>query len=284
LALVAQLTGAVWPESSRRAGRTLDHVTLVNDIQEETDQMIKTIGWIGLALSVLGLMSPTTIRADDWDRKSVLTFNQSFEIPGHVLPAGTYTFKLADTRSDRHIVQIFSADGSRLIATLITIPDHRLKTTTETVITFNEMPLGSPDAIRAWFYPGSIVGRQFVYPKPRAALLAEAAKTAVPAIAVAEVADVEALKTARIVAILPDQRETPVTAAIQTTPIPNTAKANTTPQRARPSVAELSGQSARNTLPQTASGVPLMVSLGCVSIAGAGLLLLFLRRNPAAAI
>jgi|RhiMethySRZTD1v2_1073278.scaffolds.fasta_scaffold00121_72 LPXTG-motif cell wall-anchored protein len=250
--------------------------------------MIKTIGWIGLALSVLGFVSPATVRADDWNKKTVLTFRQTFEVPGHILPAGTYTFKLADTLSDRHIVQIFNAVGTRLIATVITIPDYRLETTTETVITFNEVPRGSPDTIRAWFHPGNSVGQEFVYPKPRAASLAEAAKIAVPAIDVAEAADVNALKTARIVAILPDQRETPVSAAIQTAPVPNLAapvpnlaEANASQQGEGSTVVQPSRQNAWTTLPQTASAVLLMVSLGCVSIGVAGLLLLLRRRNPA---
>jgi len=61
--------------------------------------------WIGLALSLVGLVSASSARADDLDKKTVLTFSQPVEIPGVVLPAGTYTFKLANA-FDRHIVQI----------------------------------------------------------------------------------------------------------------------------------------------------------------------------------
>src|SRR5687768_5119369 len=122
----------------------------------------KTVS-IGFA-ALLGLAAATGASADDWDKKSVLTFSQRFEIPGHVLPAGTYTFKLADSLSDRHIVQVYNADGSQLIATFMTVPDYRLKATSDTVIRFNEVPEGAPDAIRAWFYPGNTVGQEFVYP------------------------------------------------------------------------------------------------------------------------
>jgi hypothetical protein len=230
------------------------------------DHIMKRTIWIGLTLSLLGLASASTVRGDEWDKKTVLTFSQPVEIPGRVLPAGTYTFKLADTAGDRHIVQIFNADGSQILATVMAIPDYRLTSTDQTVIKFNEVPAGSPEAIRAWFYPGNTIGQEFVYPKPRAAELAKASKAVVPAIAVA-VASVDELKTVKIVAVTPEAKETAVTAAIQTTPVANDASlvagtTGTTPK----------GPSARRNarhLPKTASTLPLIMvlGLGCVGIA-----------------
>ncbi len=178
----------------------------------------KTI-WIGMALALLGVVSTSgTARADDWNKKTMITFSQPVEIPGHVLPAGKYMFKLADSLSDRHIVQIFNADGSNIIATFIAISDYRLKPTGETVIRFKEVPAGSPEAIRAWFYPGNNFGQEFVYPKQRAAELAMASDTVVPAVATDVTGD-EDLKTAPIVAVTPQQKDADVATAIQTTPL-----------------------------------------------------------------
>jgi LPXTG-motif cell wall-anchored protein len=233
--------------------------------------MIKKALWIGLTLSVLGLLPVTPASADEWNKKTVLTFSQPFEIPGHVLPAGTYTFKLADTLSDRHIVQIFNADGSTLIATVMTIPDYRLKTTTETVIRFNEVPLGAPEAIRAWFYPGNSVGQEFVYPKERASQLARLANTPVPAIAVSDATDLDTLKSARIVAVTPDAQEVAVTAAIQTRPLGGSTAVPGTIG------VEQTDQTSRASLPQTASNMPLLVLVGVVAI-GLGTLLLMFRK------
>ena len=39
---------------------------------------------------------------------------------------------------------------------------------------------GSPEAVRAWFYPGENFGHQFVYPKAKAVALAKANNTPVP--------------------------------------------------------------------------------------------------------
>jgi hypothetical protein len=244
--------------------------------------MMKTVA-AAFAVAVLGLASAGSARADEFNKLTILTFSQPVEIPGHVLPAGTYRFQLADSTGDRHIVQVFNADGSKIIATVMAIPDYRLKTTEQTVIKFNEVPRGSPETIRAWFYPGNNVGQEFVYPKARAMQLAKASNAVVPALAV-DVTDEVALKTAPIVAVTPDEKEVPVTAAIQTSPEQRVATSATTPTGSS-SVAGSSGidqtdRSARNTrqLPKTASTLSLIALLGFASIAVALGLMVYGKR------
>lgn len=118
-----------------------------------------------LALTLLGATLATSVRADEWNKKTVMTFSQPVEIPGQILPAGTYTFVLVDSPADRHIVQIFTADGSQIIATVLAINDYRLKPTGETVVKFAERAGDNPEALKAWFYPGDNFGQEFVYPK-----------------------------------------------------------------------------------------------------------------------
>jgi hypothetical protein len=93
--------------------------------------------------------------------------------PGQVLEAGTYVFKLMDSQSDRNIVQVFNKRENRLYGTFLTIPDYRLKPKGKTIITFEERAAGSPEAVKAWFYPGQNYGHQFVYPKVKALELAK---------------------------------------------------------------------------------------------------------------
>ena len=80
-------------------------------------------------------------------------------MPGQILPAGTYTFVLLDSPADRHIVQIFNADGSRLIATVLAINDYRLKPTGDTVVKFAERSGDNPEARRRGFIPAIISAR-----------------------------------------------------------------------------------------------------------------------------
>jgi len=121
-----------------------------------------------LALCAAGLLatfSPTT-NADQWDKKTYVTFSDSVEIPGQILPAGTYVFKLFNSSSERHIVQIFTEDERELIATVLAIPAQRPDPRGHTTITFDERPGNSPMALHAWFYPGYMIGQEFVYRYP----------------------------------------------------------------------------------------------------------------------
>ena len=119
-----------------------------------------------------------TARADEWDKLTVLTFNEPVEIPGQVLPAGTYVFKLLDSPSDRNVVQIFTEDQKHLLATVMAIPDYRLEPTGKTVVTFEERASGSPQALHSWFYPGDNSGLGFVYPKSETQLASKPAEPA----------------------------------------------------------------------------------------------------------
>jgi hypothetical protein len=124
---------------------------------------------------VCGLMTLPAY-ADDWDKATKITVNRPFEIPGTILPAGTYWVKLVDLAGERHVVRILSEDESRVLATLIAIPDFRLETTDKTEITFYEAEAGTPPPLHAWFYPGHQFGVEFAYPEKRAAAIAAKAE------------------------------------------------------------------------------------------------------------
>src|SRR6476660_3089765 len=166
----------------------------------------KTLGTL-LCLAVLCVIVVPLATADDYNRKTIVTFSGPVEVPGvgaQTLPAGTYVFKILDSQSDRHIVQIFNEDQSHLFTTILAIPNYRLKTTDKTVITFSERPAGQPEALQAWFYPGRQWGEEFVYAKSRAVELAKETNEPVLATPIElAAAPVEALKTAPIEAVDP---------------------------------------------------------------------------------
>jgi hypothetical protein len=126
---------------------------------------IKKTVVVALSLAVLGAASASIASADESNRLTYLTFSRDVAIPGKVLSAGTYAFRLSDSQSDRHIVQIFNQTGTHLVATLLTVSNYRFSPTDDTVITFGE-PIGdAPPPITHWFHPGDADGREFIYPK-----------------------------------------------------------------------------------------------------------------------
>lgn len=145
-----------------------------------------------VGLTVVALSS--VAKADPWSQKTFFTFSAPVEIPGQTLPAGTYVFKLANSHSSRHIVQVFNKEQNQIFGTFLAIPDYRLHPAEKPIITFNERAAGSPPAIKAWVYPGHNYGHEFVYPKAKAVELAKVNNTPVPAMPAELTADTGAVK------------------------------------------------------------------------------------------
>ena len=103
-------------------------------------------------------------QADEWDKKTTLTIDQPTRVANQLLEPGKYVFKLVN-HTNRHVVQIFNEDQSRLVETVIAVPDYRLQPTGKSQFVFWETPEGSAKALRAWFYPGDNFGQEFPYPK-----------------------------------------------------------------------------------------------------------------------
>jgi hypothetical protein len=114
--------------------------------------------------------------ADEDNQSTKLTFSQAVQVPGQILPAGTYQFVLADSPANRDIVWIFNADRTHLFATIQTIRTERARETDGTSITLAEGQDGQPAALVTWFYPGLNAGHEFLYSKQVETKLAQDAK------------------------------------------------------------------------------------------------------------
>jgi len=234
-------------------------------------------------LALTGAVFSPAAKADDWNRKTVMTFSGPVEIPGvhlkgwGVLPAGTYVFKILDSQSDRHIVQIFSEDEKTVYATILAIPNYRLKATDKTVITFRERPAGEPDALRAWFYPGKNWGEEFVYPKAMAVVLAKTTNTPIlfteaelpveveQPILTADAPVVVQMKQAPVMAYQPTGQQVALTAVV-------------TPPPAVELQPDASPTTSAAVLPATSSMLPLIALFGLLALAGAFGLRLLQKR------
>jgi hypothetical protein len=229
-----------------------------------------------LGLALLGAVSAPGVKADEWNRKTTITFSGPVEIPGvhqkgwGVLPAGTYVFKILDSDSDRHIVQIFNQDQTQVYATILAIPNFRLKATDKTVMTFRERPAGQPEALRAWFYPGRNWGEEFVYGKAMAIELAKASNETVlytPAELPVEV--VEPIKTADEPVVV-ELKKAPVMAIKPSGEEVELAEVVTPPPAELAPVAPVAPvEVAAAELPHTASPMGLIALLGLLSLGGA---------------
>lgn len=236
----------------------------------------KVIAYVSAGLLAFGVATlQPQAKADAWNQKTVMTFSGPVEIPGHVLSAGTYVFKLMDSMSDRNIVEVLNKRENHVYGIFLAIPDYHLKVSGKPIITFEERAAGAPEAVKAWFYPGDNYGHEFVYPKVRALALAKAANQPVPAMP-NELAEntkttaksvtapsVAAMKTAPLKAEQPNQQEVDI-AEVFTPPPPSAQQAAPAQQAAE------TPKSLPKRLPKTGSSLPLIGLLGLISLGTAG--------------
>jgi hypothetical protein len=225
-------------------------------------KILKTVTTV-FCMALISVAIAPGVKADELNHKTTINFSAPVEIPGvhlkgwGILPAGTYVFKIVDSKSDRHIVQIYSADEKTVYATILAIPNTRLVATDKTVITFRERPAGQPEALRAWFYPGRTSGEEFVYAKSRALEIAQSTKTPVlftPDEITLEVSEPIQPADQPLIAQL---RQAPVMAVQPTGDQVELAQVVTIPS------------DTVTALPATASSLPLMALLGFLALGGA---------------
>jgi LPXTG-motif cell wall-anchored protein len=210
----------------------------------------------GLLCAGLIALTPTA-KADDWDKRTVVTFREPVEIPNNkVLPAGTYVIRLLGSQTDRDIVQFLNKTETHVYDTVLAIPDYREEPTSHTVVTFAERGAGSPQAIKTWFYPGDLWGDEFVYSKVHPAAI-DAQSTPPPRPAV------PAPPTAQPVA---QSQPVPAPQPAAVPQVVEMAKAAPPPAPAPPAPQPAPA----NELPKTGSELPLIAILGSLAvIAGA---------------
>jgi hypothetical protein len=126
---------------------------------------------VGLILA-FAFFFEVAAHADESDLMTKITFDQPVAIPGQTLAPGTYLFKLLSSDSDRHIVQIYNAGGTRLYAMVQAISADRLVVSSNSILTFANQGDGQPEALVKWFYPGNDMGEEFLYPKEQEKQLA----------------------------------------------------------------------------------------------------------------
>ena len=222
-------------------------------------RIVRNLALVAFA-ALIGAACLSGLRADEWNKTTKVTVNEPVQLPNVVLQPGTYTFRLADSSSDRHIVQVFDEDGTQLITTVLAIPNYQLEVSGKTILAYAERPVGEPVALKAWFYPGDNFGQEFVYPKQMASELSQMNKTEVPVTEETQPATeplpVENTQPAPEAAPAPAPEQEPAPAATQPAP--------QTPPEAQPP----------KELPKTASNEPLIGLAGLIALGGA----LALRR------
>ena len=114
---------------------------------------------------LLGVLATSVTGASfDTRRTTHFTFSRSVQLPGVVLPAGSYTFQIANPGTSSDVVQVTSRDRSKAYALQITRVVYRPRSRDlKPAITLGETPAGTPPTVKEWYPGGETAGREFIY-------------------------------------------------------------------------------------------------------------------------
>jgi LPXTG-motif cell wall-anchored protein len=198
-------------------------------------------------------------KANDYNKRTLLTVKQTIQVKDTVLKPGQYVLELQESDSNRHIVELFNRDETHILGTYLTVPRYRVHDPDKSTFTFWETPPGTAKALRAWYYPGDGMGEEFPYPNTHYMLASAAAPAPAPAPS-AEVTPAPAPPAPAPEATAPEAPAPTETPAPSAAPAPEPAPNPPAPP-APPAE-----------LPKTGSSYPLFGIAGLSLLALAGLL------------
>ena len=124
--------------------------------------------------AALAQSASAQITAPDQDRKTTVEFTTATRLPGITLEPGSYIFKLGTPSMKQNVVEVYSTDGTKKIATFLTVDYPEPMVGTNTTVLYP-----NTNNVRAWYFPGEPVGRAFVYTQDEARTLYTTAATPV---------------------------------------------------------------------------------------------------------
>src|SRR4029453_16009840 len=244
--------------------------------------MLRHVVLLACSVALLACVMETPSTAQPLDKRTLFTFSGPVSMPGVTLPSGQYLFRLANPESGRNVVQVLNAEGTKLYGMFFAMRAERFEPASTPEVRFMETAAGMTAAIKTWWYPGERSGYEFVYPKEQARRLAQGATQPVLTTQT-QTTTTEQTNTADLTRISSAGQETKVSA--DATPAASTPGGTTQqgevassgisiansiiPSRIDASPAPTirqSAQSARASLPQTASMMSVGAVVGCLAL------------------
>jgi hypothetical protein len=206
-------------------------------------KMAKSGLLLGIVCLVTSMAAPVT-RADDSVKQATVTIQSPEQVPGSVLPAGTYVFKQTGMQSGWAIVQIYSKDGSALVTTILAYPNAQVLSNGQNFVVYPVTGSGSVPAMEGIVFAGDSTVQQFAYPEATADQIGAANHLRIP---------------------------TTGTDDAYPSALPDAASSWSAPVTSRSDgamTAQSTAMARQETLPQTASPLPLVALIGLFSIIG----------------
>lgn len=96
--------------------------------------------------------------------RTMVTFSNPVEVPGHILPAGKYYFERTQLpKIDPDVIQIFDSTGQGLVATVLCRAEIWNSPMKHPLVQMAETPAGETPRVREFVARGATYGHIFLY-------------------------------------------------------------------------------------------------------------------------
>lgn len=116
---------------------------------------------VGIFSAVLALVFiGSAVRADEFDEAMKLTFRQPVQVPGQVLPAGSYWFVRVGHGAETNVLTVYDSDRTKTITTLNTGTMEVVKPSGYVTVKMADRS-PKPPSLLGVVYPGRAEGHAF---------------------------------------------------------------------------------------------------------------------------
>lgn len=221
-------------------------------------------------------MGATTGHIEDSAKRATVTVGVLTQLPGTTLAAGSYVFRLSGQQSGWDIVQVYNADQSSLVTTLLAYPNPKLASNGQPFLVYPQSTDSQTQVMEAIFFDGDAVAQQLAYPKQAADAIGAANHVRVPTTGTDD-AYPSSLSLAASSWSAPVEQNQNAGAATQTQqqasaaadpPAANRASTANTANASSTTSAASTSTTKSDPLPQTASPLPLIGLIGFLALVG----------------
>lgn len=131
---------------------------------------------LAAGVTLLGLGALPQAKASELDKEVRMTFSAPVQIPGKVLPAGTYVFRRWYMSGNPNAMLVMNADDRKPVGMVMYLPNSYENDAPPQFgagggdarsgvhVSFDEPNTNTPKPVRSWNYPGDPSNFKLVYP------------------------------------------------------------------------------------------------------------------------
>ncbi len=114
-----------------------------------------------VSLGLLTGLLANPLKADDFNRETIVSINQPMQVGDVVLQPGKYDFQLVRTQTAENVVCIREAGNYHLVATVSGSPAYRAYRHVNTDLVLYPSRPGQVAALKTWYFDGESFGIRF---------------------------------------------------------------------------------------------------------------------------